>query len=156
MPTPDYVLQLRSKIGHDPLWVPGVKGVVHDDDGRVLLVRRADNRNWTLITGMLDPGEEPAPGLVREVFEETGVHVEVEHLVGVNVAGPVTFPNQDVCTFLSLTFRCRYISGQARVNDDESIDVQWFSLDGLPPLNPTHLHHALTAKDSTGVPDFER
>ncbi|NJC21735.1 8-oxo-dGTP pyrophosphatase MutT (NUDIX family) [Arthrobacter pigmenti] len=156
MPTPDFVLALRSKIGNDPLWLPGAAAVVYDDDGRVLLGRRADNGQWTIITGIIDPGEQPAQAIVREVMEETGVVVEVEHLVGVDVVGPVTFPNGDVSTFLSLVFRCRYLSGEARVNDDESSEVRWFDLQDLPPLNDLHRHHARTARHSDGVPYFVR
>ena len=89
MPTPDFVQALRSYIGHDPLWLPGAAAVVYDDDGRVLLGRRADTGQWTLITGIIDPGEHPAQAIVREVEEETGVTVEVEHLVSVDVVGPV-------------------------------------------------------------------
>lgn len=156
MPVPDFVVQLRSKIGHDPLWLPGAGAVVYDDGGRVLLGKRTDNGQWTIITGMLDPGEEPAPGIVREVFEETGVHVEVEHLASVEVVGPVTFPNGDVCTFLSLVFSCRYLGGEARVNDDESTEVGWFSLDALPELNNRHRHLVETARHAGGVPHFVR
>lgn len=156
MPTPDFVLDLRSKIGHDPLWLPGAAAVVYDDAGRVLLGRRADTGQWTLITGIVDPGEHPAHAIVREVLEETGVSVEVEHLVSVDVVGPVTFPNEDVCTFLSLVFRCRYVSGSARVNDDESSEVCWFPLTDLPPLNDLHRHHARTARHSNGAPYFVR
>ena len=72
MPTPDFILRLREKIGHDLLWLPGVTAVVLDDRNRVLLGRRADNGRWTLITGILEPGEQPAVGVVREVLEETG------------------------------------------------------------------------------------
>lgn len=139
MPAPDYVLKLREKIGHDPLWVPGVRGVVLDDSGRVLLARRADNGHWALISGMLDPGEPPARGLVREIFEETSVVAEPERIVSVGTVGPFTYPNGDVCEFLDVVFRCRYVSGRARVNDDESVDVGWFSLDDLPELMPGHL-----------------
>lgn len=154
MPTPDFVLALRSKIGHDPLWLPGVGGVVFDGDGRVLLGQRADNRAWTIITGMVDPGEEPAVALRREVEEETGVLVEVEHLLDTGVVGPVTFPNGDVCTFLNLDFRCRAIGGEARVNDDESLDVRWFHLDDLPDLNPRHRALVLGAGDFDGRTRF--
>ena len=41
MPTPDFVLALRRVVGHDPLWLPGVCGVVFDDAGRVLEFVRA-------------------------------------------------------------------------------------------------------------------
>ena len=156
MPTPEFVLSLREKIGHDLLWLPGVTGVVLNDERQVLLVRRADNGRWTLITGMLEPGEEPAVGTLREVAEETGVSAEIEHLIHVGSHGPITFPNQDRCSFLNVAFSCRYVSGEARVNDDESTDVAWFALDRLPALSERHtllLNLALTAD---GVPAFER
>ncbi|MEV7607016.1 NUDIX domain-containing protein [Paenarthrobacter sp. NPDC089322] len=139
MGAPEFVLKLREKIGHDPLWLPAVRGVVFDDDGRVLLCQRADNGHWTLITGILEPGEHPAPGLVREIFEETAVVAETERILAVGVVGPVTFPNGDECDFLDITFRCRYISGEAKVNDDESIDVGWFKLDELPDMSAGNL-----------------
>lgn len=156
MATPDFIQHLRKKIGHDPLWLPGAGAVVYDDDGRVLLGKRADTGRWTIITGIVDPGEEPAQAIVREVFEETGVKVAVEHLVGVEVVGPITYPNLDVCTFLNLDFRCRYVSGEARVNDDESSEVRWFTLDDLPALNDRHRHLVETALHADGVPYFVR
>ncbi len=154
MPTPDFVVALRSKIGHDPLWLPGVGGVVLDDEGRVLLGRRADDGRWTIITGMVEPGEEPAVALQRECEEETGVVVEVEYLLDTGVVGPITFPNGDVCTFLNLDFRCRWVSGTARVNDDESLDVRWFPLDQLPELNARHRSLVLGAGSFDGMTRF--
>ncbi|MGG5171969.1 NUDIX hydrolase [Pseudarthrobacter sp. J1738] len=139
MPIPNFILELREKIGHAPLWLPGVTGVVVDDRGYVLLVRRADNGAWTTVTGILDPGEEPAVGTVREIEEETGVIAEAERILAVQVHGPITFPNGDVSSFQSTVFLCRYVSGEARVNDDESSDVRWFSPDELPEMSDRHL-----------------
>ena len=156
MPTPDFVLSLREKIGHDLLWLPGVTGVVLNDEQQVLLVQRADNGRWTLITGMLEPGEEPAAGTLREIAEETGISAEIQHLIHVGSHGPITFPNQDQCSFLNVAFRCRYVSGQARVNDDESVDVGWFALDRLPPLSERHTQLLDLALAADGVPAFER
>ena len=59
MSTPEYILSLREKIGHDLLWLPGATAVVLHE-GRILLGRRSDNGNWAPITGIVDPGEEPA------------------------------------------------------------------------------------------------
>ena len=154
MPTPDFVLALRRVVGHDPLWLPGVCGVVLDDAGRVLLGRRADTGAWALITGMVEPGEEPAVALRREVEEETGVVVEVECLLGTRVVGPITFPNGDVVTFLNLDFRCRWVSGTARVNDDESLEVGWYAMDELPPMPPHQLERLRAARAHSGPPRF--
>ena len=64
MPTPDFVLDLRARIGHDLLWLSGVSAVVlrpaPGGGEEVLLVRRSDNGAWTPVTGIIDPGEEPA------------------------------------------------------------------------------------------------
>ncbi|EMY32434.1 mut-like protein [Arthrobacter crystallopoietes BAB-32] len=156
MPTPDFILELRKKIGHDLLWLPGATAVVLDGQDRVLLGRRADNGIWTLITGILEPGEQPAEAVVREIFEETAVVAEVEHLAEVYAGGPMEFVNGDQAQFLTLNFRCRYVSGEARVNDDESSEVGWFPLDGLPELPPYHRDRLQAALRATGVPEFVR
>ncbi len=156
MGSPDFIVNLRKKIGHDPLWLPGVRAVVFDTGGRVLLGKRSDTGGWALITGILDPGEEPGPGLIREIFEETAVVAEVEHLLGLAAVGPVTFPNGDVCDFLNIEFICRHVSGTARVNDDESTAVGWFDVADLPPLRPGHLACILRALAFNGEPHFQR
>lgn len=156
MATPDFILALREKIGHGPLWIPGVRGVVFDDAGRVLLGQRADNGRWGIISGILEPGEDPAPGLVREIFEETGVTAETERLVSVDTAGPTHYPNGDVCHFLTLAFRCRYVSGEARVNDDESLALGWFLPADFPELMPGHLESIRQAAEPDGTVRYRR
>ncbi|NUP45746.1 MAG: NUDIX domain-containing protein [Catenulispora sp.] len=161
MPTPDFILTLRKKIGHDELWLPGVTGLVVDDRQRILTVRRADNGRWTLITGILDPGEQPAHGIQREVEEETGVQVRVERLLSIEAEPPQAFPNGDKAVFLDTAFLCTAIGGEARVNDDESRDVRWFARADLPPLPARHVRMVgwyfagVTAPWYVGMPDHE-
>src|SRR5262245_66340916 len=106
MPTPKFILDLRAKIGHDLLWLTGLTGVVLNDREEILLVRRADNDRWSLIGGILEPGERPAIGLVREIQEETAVEAVVEGLVSVLSRPPASYPNGDQVQFLDLCFRC--------------------------------------------------
>jgi ADP-ribose pyrophosphatase YjhB (NUDIX family) len=136
MPTPEFVLALRDKIGHDPLPLVGVITVVFDEQGRVLMVQRADDHRWTLVTGIIEPGEQPAAGALREIEEETAVTARVERLLGVSSRDLSTLHNGDQVWWTSIMFHCTYVSGDARVNDDESIDVGWFALDEIPPLPP--------------------
>ncbi|MEU8515321.1 NUDIX domain-containing protein [Kitasatospora sp. NPDC059722] len=146
MAIPQFLAELRSVVGNRPLWLSAVAGVVLDDRDRVLLARRSDDGRWAVVGGILDPGEQPADGVVREVLEETGVVAVPELLASVSVTEPVTYPNGDVTQYLVLTFRCRAIGGEARVNDDESLEVGWFALDALPPmidLEHERLRHAL-------------
>ncbi|MFH8486889.1 NUDIX hydrolase [Streptomyces longisporoflavus] len=135
MAIPDFIRTIRADAGHQLLWLPGVTAIVFDDEGRVLLGRRADNGKWSAIGGMPDPGEQPAACAVREVFEETAVHCVPERVVLVESLDPVTYPNGDICQFMDITLRCRAVGGEARVNDDESLDVGWFALDQLPDLH---------------------
>ena len=68
------------------------------------------------------------------MYEETAVRVVPERLVLVQTLSPVCYPNGDRCQYMDVTFRCRAVGGEARVNDDESLDVAWFERDALPPL----------------------
>ncbi|CAA9367452.1 MAG: hypothetical protein AVDCRST_MAG34-3119 [uncultured Nocardioidaceae bacterium] len=149
MPTPDFISRLRSKIGHDLLWLAGATAVVFDGD-RVLLVKRSDNGEWTPVTGIVDPGELPSDTAVREVLEETGVSCAVESLAWVNVTGLRVYTNGDHARYLDHTFRCRYLGGQARVADDESSEVGWFPIDALPLMDAVHLERIMTARDHRG------
>jgi 8-oxo-dGTP pyrophosphatase MutT (NUDIX family) len=156
VPTPPFILELREKIGSDLLWLPGVTAVVVDDARRILLVRRSDNGRWTLVTGCLDPGEQPAVGAAREVEEETGVEVEVEGILRVQATGPVVYPNGDRVQFLDVAFRCRPLTTDAFVNDDESTDVGWFAPDDLPPLTDRERACVDAALDAGQVTWFVR
>lgn len=132
MPTPSFITDLRAKIGHDLLWLSGATAVVQREDGDILLVRRSDTGAWTPITGIVDPGENPALTCLREAEEEAGVVIEVVAFAQLKVDPPMTFSNGDRCQFLDHTFYCRYISGQARVNDEESSQVAWVPVADLP------------------------
>jgi ADP-ribose pyrophosphatase YjhB (NUDIX family) len=149
MPVPDFVITLRERIGHDLLWLPAVTAVVLRGD-EVLLVRRSDNGQWSPVTGIVDPGEHPVRTAVREVAEETTVGCEVEALVSVGVTEPVTHLNGDLAQYLDHTFRCRYVEGEARVGDDESLEVRWWPLDALPELAPALLTSIQDAVDHHG------
>ncbi|WP_089105796.1 NUDIX hydrolase [Streptomyces hyaluromycini] len=135
MATPDFIRAIRASAGHQLLWLPGITAIVFDDEGRVLLGRRTDTRKWSVIGGIPEPGEQPAACAVREVFEETAVRCVAERVVLVQALERVTYPNSDVCQYMDITFRCRAVGGEARVNDDESLEVAWFDVDALPELN---------------------
>ncbi|MEU6670959.1 NUDIX domain-containing protein [Streptomyces sp. NPDC046727] len=135
MAIPEFLRALRVSAGRQLLWLPGVTAIVFDDEGRVLLGRRTDTRKWAVIGGIPEPGEQPAACAVREVFEETAVHCVAERVVLVQALEPVTYPNGDICQYMDITIRCRAVGGEARVNDDESLEVGWFEVDALPELH---------------------
>ena len=128
MATPDFVLELRRHVGHAPLWMPGTTVVIlRPAPGRaaidwehplapeaveILCVRRSDNGAWTPVTGIVDPGEEPAIAAAREALEEADVRIEVRRLLSVEVVGPVTYYNGDVTTYLDVAFAAQWVSGE--------------------------------------------
>ena len=136
MATPEFIVRLREKVGHDPLWLVGVTAYIEDDQGRVLLGKRADSGRWALVSGINEPGEEPADTVVREALEETGVEVVPTALVRVKADEYViTYANGDQTQYLDLLFLCRPARGGSPVpfvNDDESLAVGWFDVDDLP------------------------
>lgn len=139
MPIPNFLKSLRARIGHELLLVPGACGLVFNERDEILLHRRSDTGRWALIGGMIEPGEEPADAVVREVFEETGVRVVPERITGVYSTPVVEYPNGDQMQYIITTFRCRPVEGEPRVNDDESLEVRYFPLDALPELRPDHV-----------------
>jgi 8-oxo-dGTP pyrophosphatase MutT (NUDIX family) len=135
VPASEYIRGIRARIGNQLLMLPGVMAVVFDDAGRVLVQRRSDNGEWDLPGGILEPGEEPAECAVREIQEETGVDVLPERIAGVHTeADIVRYPNGDLVQFLAIVMVCRAVGGQARVNDEESLEVGFFPTDALPAL----------------------
>jgi 8-oxo-dGTP pyrophosphatase MutT (NUDIX family) len=151
MPTPEFVLDLRRKVGHQLLWLSTAMGAVLDEDGRVLLGRRADTGNWSLPGGIIDPGEQPADAAVREVFEETGVIAEPEALTSISVSPPITYGNGDQVQYLEYCFRCRAVGGTAHVHDGELSEVAWHELDQLPALDHATLQLLRAATHATAA-----
>jgi 8-oxo-dGTP pyrophosphatase MutT (NUDIX family) len=155
MATPDFVLALREKIGNAPLWLSGVTAVVLRGT-EVLLVRRSDTGEWTPVTGIIDPGEEPAVAAEREVLEEADIVSRVETLAWVKVLPPIRYPNGDESQYLDLVFRCRYISGNPYPADGENTEAEWFPLDALPGMSAEMTDRILVAVEANGSTRFER
>ncbi|QRY41333.1 NUDIX domain-containing protein [Microbacterium hominis] len=138
MATPEFVLSLREKIGGAPLPLVGVTAVVFKDE-KVLLGRRADNGAWQSVSGIVDPGEEPADAAVRECREEAGVTVRATRLALVQQLPRITYANGDQVDYLDLVFRCDWVSGEPRPADGELTEVGWYGLGELTDVEQAHV-----------------
>jgi len=155
MATPDFVIALREKVGTMPLWLSGVTAVVLRDE-QVLLVRRADSGAWTPVTGIIDPGEQPAVAAERETLEEADVVAVAESIAWVQVTEKIRYENGDQTQYIDFVFRCRYVSGTPFPADGENTEAAWFDLDALPEMSENMRERVLSAVDFTGTTRFER
>jgi ADP-ribose pyrophosphatase YjhB (NUDIX family) len=111
---------------------PTATAVCVDDDGRVLLTRRAVEPaigSWDLPGGFVDEHEHPLDALRRELLEETGLEIEALDLLGIwmdEYGGDSTAQST-----LNLFWRARVVGGEPRAADDVS-ELRWFAADDLP------------------------
>jgi 8-oxo-dGTP diphosphatase len=145
MPISEYLRKLREKVGTELVLIPGVTALMFDDQDRVLLHRAATDGKWYTIGGAIDPGEEAADAAVREVFEETGLRVRPVRIVGVYTDPLVTYPNGDRVCYVSTCFVCEVIGGELQPQDDESLELRYFSVNELPELPASHRHRIVQA-----------
>src|SRR3970040_2781226 len=83
MPISEYVRRMRARVGTDLVLMPSVSVLAFDDRGRVLLVRHAETGRWVIPGGTVEPLDAPADAAVREIWEETGIRVELVRVLGV-------------------------------------------------------------------------
>ncbi len=150
----EHIIGLRQYVGREQLIMVGGAGLVRDEDGRILLIRRSDDGRWGLPAGSMELGERLDRAVAREVGEETGLVVQTERLVGVYAGGPDfchTYPNGDRTAFVTTLFDCRVLGGTLRADNTESLEVRFFPPDELPPLAPAHtirIRHALMGRET--------
>ncbi|MBA8922797.1 NUDIX hydrolase [Nesterenkonia jeotgali] len=123
--------------------------VITDQDGRMLLPHwhvSGTAKGWTLPGGGLDPGEDPADGVVREVFEESGYQAEVQELLGIDnfiIPGERRIHPSERGTPLQnlrIIYRARVTGGSLTVEPEGSTDdVRWFSHPEIDALHRVSL-----------------
>ncbi len=106
-----------------------VGAVVGDDEGRILLVQRADSGIWLYPTGWADVGYSPAEVVRKEVHEETGIECEVDRLIACFDGMRQGFSRVPL---YSLVFLCRATGGSLQAHPLECADVGWFQAEELP------------------------
>ncbi|BCL27378.1 NUDIX hydrolase [Streptomyces aurantiacus] len=106
--------------------VPSVVAFVQNSAGQVLLIKRSDNGRWALPGGGHDAGEFISDTVVREVWEETGIKVEVIELCGIytDPAHVLQYDDGEVRQQFSMCFRARPVGGDVRTSN-ETTQVRW-------------------------------
>lgn len=119
------------------------------EDDRMLLSRwlGPNGPRWILPGGGLDHGEDPYDAVIREVFEETGYHAEVDRLLGIqNVHGPLAVEDVEYDYHrIRIMYEAHVVGGELTYEVGGSTDqAAWFPLDEVPGLDPVEsVHYAL-------------
>ena len=113
-----------------------------DEQGRLLMIKRGHEPGaglWSIPGGRIEPGETDAEALVREMFEETGLAVEVGPLIG-----SVRRPGLDGAVIDIRDYAATVTGGTLRPGDDAA-DARWVEAADLDSLEITEgLIEALT------------
>ncbi|CAG0929855.1 Putative mutator protein MutT4 [Thermoflexales bacterium] len=136
----NYMPELRALVGHEPLIVMGASALIFDQRGRILLGLRGDNQLWGSPAGQMELGETPAGTAMRETFEEVGLSIRVTQLVGVWTGADATntYPDGNQVQIAGARFRAEVVGGELKPDGYETLDVQWFDVNDLPPMVPRH------------------
>ena len=122
--------------------IPCVGAVVTDGRGRLLMIKRGHEPGaglWSIPGGRIEPGETDEEALVREMFEETGLAVEVGRLIG-RVQRPG--PNG---TVIDIADYAATVTGGTLRPGDDAADACWVDSADMGSLEITQgLIEALT------------
>lgn len=136
---PEALEPLRETVFRRPTPVVGADAAIIDGDGRLLLIRRADNDLWAVPGGALAVGETPAEGAEREALEETGVRCRATKLAG--VFDSRLWGSQSAHHLYHLVFLCEPTGAPptAPSHGQEVHAVRWFAEHEVPEeLSPGH------------------
>jgi len=115
LPPPEVRTRLARDLGYVSAKV-GADAAIFDEEGRILLVHRADDHRWGLISGWVDPGETPPDTLVREVREEVALEVTSFELV--DVVGRPAGTDFGPHAVVSVLYHCEVAPGTVTISHE--------------------------------------
>src|SRR5262245_31847676 len=132
----------------------GCSAVIFDEQGRILLTKRADNGQWCMPGGGMDSGESATEACEREVREETGLKVRVKRLVGV-----YSYPDQLViyadghkAQIVALHFEVEVVGGELGLSNETS-DFGYFAFHEMDKLELFARHKVRIMDTLTNQPE---
>ena len=131
-----------NRIGKDLPVLVGSSAQIYDPTGgKILLTKRGDNGRWCLPGGQLDSGESVSETCAREVLEETGLVVEVGHLISVYSSPNMVLYYDDDHKYqvISFHFEVTIIGGELGLSN-ETTDVGFYSPDEIKNMDVMEHH----------------
>lgn len=129
----------------------GTDAAIFNERGEILLMERADGSGWCLPCGFVNPNETPAQGIVREVWEETGLVVAVKRLVGVFTRKPS--PQHGPYTVVAIVHLCEIASGALTLSHEGSA-LRYWPIEDVQDWHGTHEINARAAYEVWKSPEL--
>ncbi|PFA22765.1 MULTISPECIES: NUDIX domain-containing protein [Bacillus cereus group] len=135
MPISTYYKQIREKVGSKLIFMPSVAAIIKNEQGEILF-QYPGGEYWSLPAGAIELGETPEEAVIREVWEETGLQVQIKEIKGVFGGKDFrhTYENEDQVEYIVVVFECEVIEGELKAIDGESLKLQYFSAHKRPKL----------------------
>ncbi len=150
----DYIKKLRMLIGNMKVVIPGVRGLIFNEQKELLLEKQVHFNSWSLPHGCVDVGESALDALKREVKEETGLSVVSADPFGLytDPKYSITYPNGDQVQTFTVAFLVKSWTGELVADGEEVVELGFFPLDKLPdPVYTIHLDTILDYRKSAGT-----
>jgi 8-oxo-dGTP diphosphatase len=113
--------------------IPVVCAVIENDRGEVLIAQRPAHKHlglkWEFAGGKVEPGEEPAAALIREIREELGCAINITHDL------PSFTHDYGTVTIEMIPFVCALALGSPEPHPHEHIAVRWIAPAELPGVD---------------------
>lgn len=147
--TQDYISFIRSKVGHEKIFLNFAAGILTNDQGQVLLQLRGDKGTWGLIGGMQELGESSVDTLIREFCEETGISVEPLRMLNVYTNFEDSYPNGDVAQTTGILYEVRATKSYSIENfrNEETQALGFFSSEEIAELTIVNQQHELMLQE---------
>ena len=131
-----YIMNLREKVGHSPIIGVGATALVFNNKNELLLNLREDTNTWGIPGGSKELNETLEECAIRELKEETNINADKLELVAVLSGKEYYFkyPNDDELDCVIVLYKVSNYEGELNINDGESRELKFFSLDNLPEL----------------------
>lgn len=132
-----------DRIGRVGMLMVGSSAVIFDPSRRkILLTRRTDNGQWCLPGGRMEPGESITETCSREIWEETGLRVSVERLIGVYTSPHriIEYADGNRYQLVSFNFEAKPVGGSLGLSD-ETTDYGYFSQSEIEDLDLMEHHY---------------